>query len=253
MIRVLRIYLCLMLLTLPARAEEVVAGLSQARVSITANFAGSEILIFGAVKREGPIDDVPLDVIIAVSGPDTPVTVRRAARQFGIWVNADAVEIDRAPSFYAVAATGPLNRVLSDTEDLRHRISIPRAIRAVGVTDTGTHTRDFTDALIRIRQSDGLYQRTTGIVELHEETLFRGAIALPANLTEGRYTTRIFLTRQGRVIDAYQTGIDVQKVGLERWMFKLAHEQPLIYGLLSLAIAISAGWGASSFFRYLRG
>ena len=35
--------------------EEVVLGLSQDRVAITANFDGSEILIFGAVKREAPI------------------------------------------------------------------------------------------------------------------------------------------------------------------------------------------------------
>lgn len=248
----LRLCLCLTLLALPLRAEEVVAGLSQARVSITANFAGSEILVFGAVKREAPIDDVPLNVIIAVAGPAEPVIVRRKARQFGIWVNTDAVEVDAAPSFYAVASSGPLAEILSDTEDLRHRVSIPRAIRAVGIADTVPDTGNFTKALIRIRSDQGLYQVTPGSVEMQEETLFRGAIALPANLTEGRYTTRIFLTREGRVIDAYETAIDVQKVGLERWIFRLAHDRPLIYGLLSLAIAIAAGWGASSFFRYLR-
>ncbi len=34
--------------------ETIVAGLSQNRVSITAHFDGSEILIYGAVKREAP-------------------------------------------------------------------------------------------------------------------------------------------------------------------------------------------------------
>jgi hypothetical protein len=32
----------------------------------------------------------------------------------------------------------------------------------------------------------------------------------------------------------------------------MAHELPLLYGLLSLAIALAAGWGASAAFRYLR-
>lgn len=248
-----RACLCVMLLALPLRAEEVVAGLSQARVSITANFAGSEILIFGAVKREAPIDDVPLDVIIAVAGPSEPVIVRRKSRQFGIWVNTDKVAVDAAPSFYAVASSAPLDQILSDTEDLRHRISIPRAIRAVDTTQSVSDTANFTQALIRIRRDQGLYQIAPEAVDLQEETLFRGAIALPANLTEGHYKTRIFLTRDGRVIDVYETGIDVQKVGLERWIYRLAHDRPLIYGLLSLAIAIAAGWGASTFFRYLRG
>jgi hypothetical protein len=54
------------------------------------------------------------------------------------------------------------------------------------------------------------------------------------------------------VIDSRETVIFVQKVGLERFLFTLAHEAPLIYGLLSIAIAIAAGWGASAVFRYLR-
>lgn len=250
----LRSLLLMLALSLPAYAETVVAGLSQARVAITANFSGSEILVFGAVRREAPIpQDGPLDVIIAISGPDMPVTVRRKARRFGIWINTDHIKIDAAPSFYAVASTRALDQVLSDTEDLRHHVSIPRAIRAVDTSESVPDTPNFTEALIRIRTQNGLYQTLPDTVELSEDTLFRGAIALPANLTAGDYVARIFLTRNGHVIDTHETIIPVQKVGLERWVYSLAHQQPLIYGLLSLAIAIAAGWGASTFFRYLRG
>ena len=76
---------------------------------------------------------------------------------------------------------------------------------------------------------------------------------MPSNLTEGDYRTRIFLTRAGEVIDQFETVIDVRKVGLEKFIYSLAHERPLAYGLLSLAIAIAAGWLASAFFRYIRG
>ncbi len=54
-------------------------------------------------------------------------------------------------------------------------------------------------------------------------------------------------------MDIHEKIIGVRKVGLERWIYTLAHEQPLIYGLLSLAIAIAAGWSASAVFRYIRG
>lgn len=235
-------------------AEEVVAGLSQARVSITTDFSGSEILVFGAVKRTAPIpQDPPLHVIVTVAGPSVPVTVRKKDRRFGIWVNTEAAEIDAAPSFYAVSTTAPLTEILSSTEDLRHRISTAQAIRAVDSGAAAGQLGDFTAALIRIRQADGLYQMDEGAVELNEDTLFRTGVALPANLTEGDYTTRIFLTRGRDVIDAYETTIGVSKVGLERWIYALAHERPVIYGLLSLAIAIAAGWGASAVFRYIRG
>jgi uncharacterized protein (TIGR02186 family) len=248
----LRLALALICLGLPLKAEEVVLGLSSDKVRITATFEGSDILVFGAIKREVAIPEEPLDVIVAISGPSKPLTVRRKERKLGIWVNTDAVEIDAAPSFYAVATTGPLDDVLTNVEDLRHKISIPRAIRSVGAPGNVEDAQNFTDALIRIRKANNAYQMLEGAVALDEQTLFRTAIELPANLTEGDYRTRILLTRQGRVISEFETVIDVRKVGLERWLFTLSREQPMLYGLMSLAIAIAAGWGASAAFRVLR-
>jgi uncharacterized protein (TIGR02186 family) len=251
----MRLLVCLLLLLLPANAmaEEVVLGLSKDRVSITTSFNGSEILVFGAVKRETAIPEgSPLEVIITIAGPSHPVTVRRKAKRFGIWVNTDAVEVDRAPSFYAVASTAPLREVLSETEDLRHKISIDRAIRSVGAPETIADSEAFTDAVIRIRRDADLYQMLENGVALDQQTLFRTAIKMPANLTEGDYATRIFLTRDGQVVSSYETAIHVQKVGLERWLFELSREQAFLYGVMSLAIAIAAGWGASAAFNLLR-
>ncbi|NRA99320.1 MAG: TIGR02186 family protein [Rhodobacteraceae bacterium] len=249
----LRLVLMLILLVLPAQAEEVVADLSQDRVAITTNFDGSEILIFGAVKREQAVDDTaPLDVIVTVSGPSEPMTVRRKDRVAGIWVNTAAVEVDAAPSFYAVATTGPLTDILSETEDLRHHISINRAIRAVGAPEDVTDSPNFIQALIDIKLEDETYQTLEGAVELTDETLFSTRVALPANLREGEYATRFFLIRDGDVVDNSETTIFVQKVGLERLLYNLAHQQPLMYGLLSLFIAIAAGWTASAVFTYIR-
>jgi uncharacterized protein (TIGR02186 family) len=98
-----------------------------------------------------------------------------------------------------------------------------------------------------------LYQLNESTVTLRDQTLFDTSIRLPANLVEGDYRTRIFLTRDGELVDAFTQDITVRKVGLERWIYNLAHQQPLAYGILSLAIAIAAGWLASAVFRYLRG
>jgi uncharacterized protein (TIGR02186 family) len=89
-------------------------------------------------------------------------------------------------------------------------------------------------------------------VSLTDETLFRADVALPANLTEGDYRVRMFLTRGGTVVDFREEVINVRKEGLERFIHNLAHEQPLLYGLLSLLLAVGAGWGASAAFRLIR-
>ncbi|WP_299847101.1 TIGR02186 family protein [uncultured Roseovarius sp.] len=248
----LRLLILLCLAALPLRAEEVVLGLSADEVAITANFDGSELLVFGAVKREGPILDEPLEVIVTIAGPSAPLTVRRKEKKLGIWVNTDSVEVKEAPSFYAVATTGPLKEVLAQIEDLRHRISIPKAIRLVGASPNVSNPQSFSQAVIRIRKKNRSYQLLEGAVALDQQTLFRTSIQLPSNLTEGDYATRIFLTRNGYVVSEFETKIDVRKVGLERWLYNLSREQPMIYGLMSLAIAIAAGWGAAAAFQMLR-
>ena len=56
---------------------------------------------------------------------------------------------------------------------------------------------------------------------------------------------------RGEVVSTFKTTTEVQKVGLGRFLFSLSRQQPLIYGLLSLAITFFAGLGASGLFSAL--
>jgi len=253
MIRILAAVATVLLTLLPAAAEQIVADLSQDRISISTNFDGSEILIFGAIKRDEPQPiGTQMAVIITVSGPREDVTVRRKDRRLGIWVNTEAVDVANAPSFYAVASSTPLAKALSPEADEEWHITTERALRGPGMATVTASDPEFLEALIRVNTNAGLYGSAEAAVDVRDSTLFSTTIELPADLTEGNYNTRIFLTRDGEVIDSYGTSIFVQKIGLERWIYNLAHEQPVIYGLLSLFIAIVAGWGAAAVFRFIR-
>ncbi len=253
MLRFIALFLLAAVLPLNA-SEEIVADLSQKRVGISATFDGSHILVFGAVSRDAPApSNGPLQVIISVAGPSEPVTVRLKEKKVGIWVNSDSVLIDDAPSFYSVATTGPLKGTLTDDEDLFYKVSIPRAINSVSAQILSSdHAKGFIEALIRIRTNNGLYQVHEGAVELMSDTLFRTSIDLPSNLTAGEYTARILITRDKRVVDVFETKLDIQKVGMERWLYNLAHDNAVYYGLMSLFIAIAAGWLASAVFSYFK-
>jgi len=251
----LRFIALLLLTALPLSAgEEIVADLSQNRVGISATFNGSNILIFGAVSRNSPPpENSPLQVVVSVSGPLEPVTVRRKDKRAGIiWVNSASVLIDEAPSFYSVATTAPLAEILSDEDDMKYKVSVSRAIESIGAQIASGHAAEFTEALIRIRTNNNLYHVREGAVELMSDTLFRASIDLPSNLTAGVYTARILITRDKQVVDVFETELDIHKVGLERWLYNLAHENALYYGLMSLFIAIVAGWTASAVFSYFK-
>jgi uncharacterized protein (TIGR02186 family) len=245
---------CALLCAVVARptlaSDRIVAGLSQHNVSLTTGFVGSEIFVYGAVRNDGPVptSTAPLDVIVAVTGPVTPVQVRQKTRQFGIWINGPGVEIDAAPSFYAVASTKAFRETVSWTDDLRHRIGLDHVIRLIDAPE-GVEREEFREAVKRIRQSEGLYAALPSSITVIEDTLFETRIKLPANLVEGDYTARVFLIRDKAVSDVYVDTIEVRRAGIGRWIYTYAQEQPALYGIASILVALIAGWLASAFFR----
>lgn len=241
----------LLLLASPAPAtEQVIAGLSQNRVAITTGFTGSEIFIYGAVRRDAPAPpNAPVDIIIAVTGPAETVTLRQKTRTSGIFVNGPGVRISSAPSFYAVATTRPLREAIRWTDDLRHRIGLDYAIRLIDAPVWVADPEAYRRALVRLRAAQGLYFEDWSGVRMIDDTLFQTQIRLPANLVEGIYRARVFLLRERQVIDVYETSITVGKVGLERWLYNLARDQGLLYGVISITLGLLAGWLASAAFR----
>ena len=177
--------------------------------------------------------------------------MRRKERRFGIWVNTDAVVVRQAPSFYAVATTRPLDELLSETERLRYQIGMDQAVRRVG----GSLLEDitpFTEALVRLKAGDGAYQQLDDEVSIAEETLFQTRIEMPANLVEGDYAAEFFLVRDHAVMSTGTTTITVEKTGIERWLYNLSRNEPLLYGLISVLLALAVGWIAAEAFRLAR-
>ena len=153
----LAVLLALLAVTPLAAQETVVTGISKDNIALTADFNGSEIFIFGAIRREGPAqpDAAPLDIIITIKGPTRGVTVRRKDRRFGVWVNTDAVRVREAPTFYSIATTSPLDSLLTETELLRYQIGMNQAVRRVGGHPTITDTSSFGEAVVRIASDGG--------------------------------------------------------------------------------------------------
>lgn len=251
----LRALVLALVLASPALAEETfVTGLSTEEIALTANFSGSELFVFGAIRRDAPIDPAvdPLDIVITIKGPPNALTVRRKERRFGIWINTESVDVRDAPSFYAIATTGPLRDLLTETERLRFQIGMDHAVRKVSGHPTLDDTSSFTEAVVRLREKQELYEVLDGDVSLAEETLFQTSIAMPANIVEGIYKAEFFLVRDREVISSTTTDITVQKAGIERWIYNLSRQQPLIYGIMSVLVALLAGWLAAAAFRLIK-
>lgn len=247
-------------LTLPAaQADQLVTDLSQHQISIRSNFTGTEIFIFGSIEAADPTDlSRQRDIAVVVSGPEEPVTVRRKDRVAGIWINYDAVTFERVPSFYAIASTRPLARMIStDTRTIEglgiDQLSFGASI-GLGPTGTVTELSDadrtvFTQALLRNKEQAGLFRTEPSGVSFLGRSLFRATISIPSNVPNGLYTAKVYLISDGKVTDAASAPLYVVKSGIERAIYGFAHEKPLLYGIFAVVFAIFAGWAAALIFR----
>ena len=219
-------------------------------ISIQSNFTGVEIVLFGSIdfsKAPAP-DEKPYDVIMVVRGPDRPLVVRRKERIAGLWMNGDSKTFSAVPDFYAVLASRPFRAIAS--EETLKPLGIGFANLDYGKTVEGDNTDDeFRANLIRLQQERRLFQESDDAIGFIGRSLFRGSVDLPVNVPIGRYTTQVFLFRDGKLLSQSQSSLQVHKVGLERVVYMLAYRYPLTYGLLAVLIAMSAGLLAWTAFR----
>ena len=75
---------------------------------------------------------------------------------------------------------------------------------------------------------------------------------MPANLVEGDYAASSSWCATARSSAPAARIIRVEKTGIERWLYNLSRNRPLLYGLISVAVALAAGWLAAEAFRLAR-
>lgn len=241
----LRLLLLMAALLVPAgaaRAQALIADLSDHLIAINTGFTGTQVVLFGST-------DGPGDVAVVVQGPEGEVRVRKQDRIAGIWMNADSVLFRRVPSFYDVATSRPLEELVSPAVLARHEVGLDH-LRVVLADYAGPEKeQEFRAALIRSKQRQGLYGTATGEVAFLGQRLFRTTILFPANVPTGLYTVSVFLIRNGDVVSAQTTPLAVSKVGFSADLFDFAQRRAVLYALASLALAVGAGWLGSALFR----
>lgn len=234
--------------------EVVQADVSTRNVPVTSNFAGTEIVVFGAVdySRQSSAEAGLYDVVIVVVGTPTRLTVRKKGKMAGIWLNTDAVTFDSVPSYYAIASTRPLDEVASPEVLKSTGIGfdyVPMTLAKSAEGRTAPEVKAFRQAIVGLKNKDRLYAVNEYAVAFIGRSLFRASIDVPANVVVGPFETRVFLFRNGELLSQYKASLELQRQGFEEVMYALAFRQPLVYGISIIAIAMSAGLLASALFR----
>ncbi|MBO9122601.1 MULTISPECIES: TIGR02186 family protein [unclassified Rhizobium] len=242
---------------LPGQAPQPVAegleiGTSTSEIAITSDFHGADLTIFGALTNT---DSLLLaigqyDVVVVLEGPRDNATVRKKERVFGIWVNTHSMTFETVPHSYSMSSSRMLDDVTTPLDLTDRGIGIDHIpLTPMGFLGNASNVGEFRDAYRRLQERSGLYVRDPSGVRFVSSNLFKASLRLPANIPNGVHTVRAYLFKSGKFVTEKSAPLRVIKTGIEQTITDAAHEQPIIYGLFAVFLAVVTGWGASVVFR----
>jgi uncharacterized protein (TIGR02186 family) len=241
------------LMALPARAERLIVSVSNHRVTVTPNYSGEELVLFGSVEKDANTPpNRNYDLVVTVFGPRADMVTRRKERRFGIWINTDSRQFLQVPTYLAIFSDRPIDAIASPEVQRRQQLGMNNVVLTQRVgTDYAdvVPTDPFRTAFIRLKSQHGLYRESSSAVTFLTPTLFRSGIPLPAEVPIGTYTVDIKLFADGQLVTRAETAFEIVKVGFEQFVANTARQNGFAYGLATVALALMTGWMASIVFR----
>ena len=237
-----------------ARAERLIVSVSNHRVTVTPNYAGEELVLFGSVEKDDktPANRSNYDLVVTVSGPRADMVTRRKERRFGIWVNNDYRQFLKVPTYLAIFSNRPFDAIAPPEVQRRQQLGLNNVLltQRVGPDYADVVPDDaFRSAFVRLRSQHGLYREATSAVTFLTPTLFRTGIPLPGEVPIGTYDVDIKLFADGALVTRTDTAFEIVKVGFEQFVATTARQNGFTYGLVTAFMALMTGWMASIVFR----
>ena len=241
MTRLLILLAALFLLT-GARDPILVPEVSQHEVLVRQGFTGAELLLYGAILTpEGSRAGQDYDIVVVLKGPTRAIRLREKQRIAGIWVNADSAEFRSAPTFFAVASSRPVRKIVDDKTAAIFELGLPwLQLSPIGAFNPKEQAR-FSSGLVDLMVRDGLYKEQPGGVTVSAQVLYQARIDLPSSVQTGTYTAETFAVSKGRVVASAISRVEVRKEGFERVVAQFSQSNGFFYGLLAVMISVGMG------------
>ena len=220
---------------------EVATVTTKREVDIGLMYNGDYIYFFGNVP------DASADVIVKLtSTEDTPLAVNRKGRVALFWMNVKQYNVTGLPQLYKIHSTRPISQILDahrarelgigyDVLKERMQLGLVR-----GKPDESDRDVVF-DGILRLKREANLYNIDEKRVEITGGKLFKHYFRFPPAAKEGTYRAESYIIKNGELVGKGVDEVVIQKRGIEAAFTKAAYHHPVIYGLVSVLVALGMG------------
>jgi uncharacterized protein (TIGR02186 family) len=248
-----RLLLALVLVTVasPVGAEKLASTVSSSTIQITSSFDGAVLSLFGTIESDvhGLAAQGPYNVIVVVTGPLQDRVTRLKTNNWGIWTNTDQVTFKQFPSFYNVLASGKLANI-APPEILTEKNVLPidQALASSTLGEIAKST-EFGTELVRLMTEQGHFAVKEDAVRFLSTSAYVAQVTLPSDVANGPFIAHTLVLKDKQIVAERTEGFAVRKTGFENFVFVASKQQPLLYGIVCVVLALGTGWLAGVVFR----
>lgn len=239
--------LALFVFTAKASAELAVKA-NHDHIKIASFYHGSTVSVAG-------VADSGADLIIKLTSPEGHETLRKKGKAAGfLWMNVGSLNFERVPNLYFLHTTKKLEEMLTPDEIDKYLIGYPALEKHVEITpikNEDEKTKWFND-FVKFKESSKLYSTSYGKISTTVKDGKQHYYVLldwPYQALPDNYTVTVYAVKDKKIVETATASVFVEQVGIVKTLSDMAKNNGVMYGIISIAIALAAGFGVGIIFR----
>ncbi len=200
--------------------------------------------------------DPDVDLVIKITSPEEHQVLKKKGKVGGVlWMNVGQLKFEHTPNFYAVHSTRKLDNILSTGERERYVIGYQALQKHVEVLPVASDQEkaQWFDEFIKYKEESQVYASSSGKIEITKNTDGRQEYYIltdwPYQAAPGDYLVTVYAVKDGKVVERAESKVNVEQVGIVKALATMARDNAMFYGILSVGIALGAGFGVGLVFR----
>jgi uncharacterized protein (TIGR02186 family) len=200
--------------------------------------------------------DPGVDLVIKMTAPEEHQTLKQKGKVGGmLWMNVGTLKFERVPNFYAVHSTKKPEDILSREEMEKYTIGYPALEKHVEVTPVANEEEKakWFDEFVKFKEDSRVYAVSSGKIETKTNAAGRQEYYIltdwPYQAAPGDYLVTVYAVKNGKVVEQAESKVNVEQVGTVKTLATMAKNNAAFYGILSIGVALGAGFGVSLVFR----
>jgi uncharacterized protein (TIGR02186 family) len=218
-------------------------------ITIDFFYHGSTVSIRG-------ISEPGTDLVIKITSPEGHQVLKQKGKVAGtLWMNVGMLTFEKTPNFYEVFSTKKAEDILSREEMEKYMIGYPALVKHVEITPVANEeekTKWF-EEFVKFKEASKVYTVSSGKIETTINPDGKQAYYIltdwPYQASPGDYLVTVYAVKDHKVVEQATSRVNVEQVGMVKMLATMAKNSAAFYGILSIGIALGAGFGVGLVFR----